>query len=89
MEEFSPSGASLFMGVPIEKETPVRLCAEGQDLQGVVRYCSVGANGYLIGVQFSASANEDGGNSSTYRPEHLLDVSLLRLSNLDEMPDSH
>ena len=41
MEDYSPSGASLFMGVPIERGTQVRLSPKGEDLLGVVRYCSV------------------------------------------------
>jgi hypothetical protein len=83
MEDFSPSATSLFMGVPIEIETPVRLCAKGEDFQGVVRYCSVESNGYLVGVQFEASSPKEGGNRSNYQPKHLLDVSRLVLSDQD------
>jgi len=78
LEDISPSGASLFLGVPVEAATPITLEAGGQRYRGTVRYCAPQPNGYLAGVDFEAAvAGGAAPGKAGYAPEHLLDVSRL------------
>jgi hypothetical protein len=70
LEDFSSTGASLFLGVPVPEGAPVTLHTSRGELPGVARYCLEAPNGYLAGMSFDLGAGE-------FVPEHLLDTSRL------------
>jgi hypothetical protein len=61
------------MGVPVGEGTAVTLRGGEEEYQATVRRCVAELNGYLASVCFV-------GQSHTYVPEHLLDVTRLNYS---------
>ncbi len=80
LEDYSPSGASLFLGVPVATGTPLLvLCADGNEVPASICYCVPAPNGYLAGVNFTQPfAAPD--SRRAYIPQHLLDLSRLDFS---------
>lgn len=72
IEDFSGSGASLFLGVSLDPMSDVTLRAGERVFHGIARYCDRQQNGYIVGVEFDPEARAAG-----YEPEHLLDVADL------------
>src|SRR5690348_13476386 len=70
IEDFSPQGASLFLGVRIPEQSALTLHTPDGDLRGVCCHCGRAPNGYLAGISFQSDAGE-------YVPQHLLDTSRL------------
>lgn len=70
LENYSVSGANLFMGVSIREGAQVTLCGGGEELLATVCHCFPAPNGYLAGVRFREP-------SLRYVPEHLLDIGRL------------
>jgi hypothetical protein len=81
LEDLSPSGASLFLGVPAPEGLKITLATPEREFIGVVRHCAPAPNGYLVGMQFHEAAGWRG-DAAAYTPEHLLDV-----ARLDFTPD--
>ena len=76
LEDYSISGASLFLGVPIAAGTPLMLHIEDTELPASICYCVQAPNGYLAGINFMEPFSAAAG-SRTYLPQHLLDISRL------------
>jgi hypothetical protein len=77
LEDLSPSGASLFLGVPAPAGVPLTLATPEREFKGKVRHCTPTNNGYLIGVEFPEAGGWRGEDAAAYTPEHLLDVARL------------
>src|SRR5689334_21564607 len=56
VEDFSPQGASLFLGVPVPDGAPIHLHTSGGMVRGTCRHCSPAPNGYLAGLVFEDGA---------------------------------
>ncbi len=82
LEDLSTTGASLLMGVVVEEGARVTVSKGDKEFHGTVRGCTMGRNGYLVGVDFEAGSQWNG--RAEYVPDHLLDVSRLRFRPDDE-----
>lgn len=82
VEEVSPSGTTLFLGVPVPAGSDVMLCTGAESRPGVVRHSSPRPNGHTLGVQLHGHwrLHREG---SGFAAEHLLDVARLDLSAED------
>jgi len=70
LEDYSGSGANLFMSDSLDVGDSVRLSAGRFEVAATVRSCSSAPTGYFVGLQF-AEPVPDG----CFTPEHLLDLS--------------
>lgn len=73
LENISSSGVGLFCGVSVPIGVAIELSFSEKSLRGRVKHCQFRENGYLVGVELDP-AQDLGGE---FRPEHILDVSLL------------
>jgi hypothetical protein len=71
LEDISPSGSCVQMEEPITPGAQVMLTLETTPFYGHVRYCSLRAEGYFIGLRFS---NETMWSSGAVMPRHLLNL---------------
>jgi hypothetical protein len=69
IEDYSPTGASLFIEVKIDPGIEVTIVTPQESLGAVVRRCERREQGYLLGVEFDKPRNEEG----AFIPDHLLD----------------
>lgn len=70
IEDYSPTGASLFIEVKIEPGIDVTLVTPQETLGAVVRRCERREQGYLLGLEFDKPRNKEG----AFIPDHLLDL---------------
>jgi hypothetical protein len=70
LEDYSGSGANLFMSEALDVGDAVRLSAGGFEFAATVRSCSSARTGFFVGLQF-----EDPLPDGCFTPEHLLDLS--------------
>ncbi len=69
IEDYSPTGASLFIEVKIDPGIAVTLVTPRESLAAVVRRCERREQGYLLGIEFDKPQN----NETAFIPDHLLD----------------
>jgi hypothetical protein len=79
LENLSMSGIGLFLGVQVPHHSAVKIVSDDAFLTGSVRSCQFRQNGYIVGVELDAESKWVREPNSGFRPEHLLDVSLLDL----------
>jgi hypothetical protein len=70
------------MGVLVEEGASVTVSKGDKEFRGTVRVCTMGRNGYSVGVEFEAGSQWKG--RTEYVPDHLLDVTRLRFRPDDE-----
>jgi hypothetical protein len=79
LENLSISGMGLFTGVNVPYASAIKIVANDASVTGSVRSCQFRQNGYIVGVELDAESKWAQEPNSGFRPEHLLDVSLLDL----------
>jgi hypothetical protein len=79
LENMSPSGVGLFLGVHVPHGSRIKIAANEALLNGAVRSCKFRENGWIVGVELDADSRWAQEPDSGFVPEHLLDVSLLQL----------
>jgi hypothetical protein len=77
VEDLSPSGANLFMGVPVAAGTAVILCTQERHYPAAVCACAPAPNGHMIRIHVEEAWAATAGGAFGYTPEHLLDVTRL------------
>ena len=70
LEDISPSGACVQLETPLPAGVAVEWSAQGEDFQGIVRYCNYREIGYFAGVEFSPATRW---SKTGYQPQHLFD----------------
>jgi hypothetical protein len=75
LEDYSPTGASLSMGVEIEPGVAVTIRTTWESFGALVLRCEWRDNGYLLGIEFDKPRHE----KSPFRPDHLVDPKDLGL----------
>ena len=71
-------GLALFVSVPLEIGTALSVLANGIELSGIVRQCSLLQNGYFVGLELDRVLTA--GEADSFTPEHLIDIDLLDLT---------
>jgi hypothetical protein len=75
LEDISPSGACLQLERSLPLLTTVRICHQGAELTGRVKYCSSRDSGYFLGVEFEPGCRWSEGS---FHPRHLMNPRRLR-----------
>jgi hypothetical protein len=75
LEDYSPTGASLYIAVPIEPGVAVTIHTTGESFGAQVLRCEWRDNGYLVGIEFDKPRLEE----SPFLPDHLVDPQDLGL----------
>jgi hypothetical protein len=70
LEDYSGSGANLFMSDSLDIGDAVRLSAGRYEFSATVRSCSSAPTGFFVGLQFDEPLPD-----GFFTPEHLLDLS--------------
>jgi|ERR1035438_2010892 hypothetical protein len=69
LEDYSPTGASLYIDVKIEPGTAVTIRTDWESFGAQVHRCVWRDNGYLLGVEFDQPRMEE----TCFVPDHLVD----------------
>jgi hypothetical protein len=72
-------GLALFVSVPLEIGTALSVLANGIELRGLVRQCSLLQNGYIVGLELDENCVLTAGEADSFTPEHLIDLDQLSL----------
>jgi hypothetical protein len=75
LEDFSPTGASLYIAVEIQSGAAVTIRTAGESFGAQVLRCEWRDNGYLLGIEFDKPRHEE----SSFLPDHLVDPKDLGL----------
>jgi hypothetical protein len=75
LEDYSPTGASLYMAVEIEPGVPVTIRTAWESFGAQVLRCEWRDNGYLLAIEFDKPRFEE----SSFLPDHLVDPKDLGL----------
>ena len=75
LEDYSPTGASLYMPVKIEPGTEIAIRTSWESFGAQVRRCEWRDDGYLLGIEFDIPRHE----KSPFVPDHLVDPKDLGL----------
>lgn len=78
LENLSALGVGLFCGVKVPEGEPIEVATGDRLLKGIVKQCQFRENGYLVGVELDPESESSQETSADFRPEHVLDVSLLQ-----------
>lgn len=79
LENMSLSGVGLFLGVHVPDGSKIKISSNEMLLSGAVRSCQFRENGWIVAVELDPESKWEQQRNSGFVPEHLLDVSLLRL----------
>lgn len=66
LEDVSKGGASVSSSLPVARGRQVELVADGFARRARIRFCEIGEDGYLLGLQF-----DDEWDREAWQPEHL------------------
>lgn len=75
LEDYSPTGASLYMTVQVQPGAAITIRTGQESFGAQVRRCEWRDNGYLLGVEFDEPRDEE----SLFTPDHLVDPEALGL----------
>jgi hypothetical protein len=75
LEDYSETGAGLFLIRKIDAGVPILLQTQWESFGAWVRHCEWRENGYLLGVEFDNPRPED----TAFVPDHLVDLTELGL----------
>jgi hypothetical protein len=69
LEDYSPTGASLYIPVKIEPGVAITIRTAWDCFTALVRRCEWRENGYLLGIEFDEPRLEE----TAFLPDHLVD----------------
>jgi len=75
LEDYSHTGAGLFLSRKIDAGVSIRLRTDWESFGAWVRHCEWRENGYILGVEFDEPRPEDG----AFVPDHLVDPAEIGL----------